>query len=125
MNTCKGFTLVELIIFIVISGILGSTILLGLNQVSRKSPTVEQQVIATATAVQCMEWFLGQRRSNRFSSLPCPSSSVPAFCSTPTGYTLSASISCTTLNSDTQYKTITVTVSGLADATVTSLIGDY
>lgn len=125
MKKINGFTLIELIIFIIITSLLATTILLSLNTVGQKSSSVSEQTIATATATQCMEWLLGQRRQLNYSTLTCPSSVVPSFCTTPSGYTLAVSITCTTLNTDTEYKTLTVTVSGKGSVTLTSLIGDY
>lgn len=120
-----GFTLIELVAFIIISGLLGSTILLALITVLQKTPTLFQQQVALQTSSQCMEWFIGQRHLNGFSSITCPSTTVPGFCTTPSGYTLSVNIACTTIGSDSQYKTITVTTSGLGDATISTLIAEY
>lgn len=121
----RGFTLIEIIVFIVISGILMSTILLGSTLALRSSPTVHQQWVALQTAQRCMEWYLQQRRLNGFASLTCPSTPTNANCSAPAGFTVSTSIACTTWNSDTDYKTITVNVTGLATLSLTAQVGDY
>src|SRR5436190_871857 len=107
-----GFTLIELVMFIIISSLLAGTILTALTIVTRKTPTVHQQVIATQIAKQCMEWYVGQRKLNGYSSLTCPNTTPPSFCTTQTGYTVSVNVVCTTISSDANYKTITVTVSG-------------
>ena len=117
-----GFTLIELIVFIVIIGILGSTFFISFNNALNNTGSAQDNLKALQTATQCMEWFIGQRRLKGFSSLSCPSTSVPSFC-TATGLTVN--IACTTLSSDSNYKTITVTVSGAGDATLTTLIADY
>jgi len=121
-NKQQGFTLIELVMFIVVTSLLATTILLALITATRDIPTIHQEIVATQTAKQCMEWFIGQQRLNGFTSLTCPSTTTPSFCTTPTGYTLSVNVSCTTINSDTNYKTITVTVSGLGDASFSTLI---
>lgn len=123
MKNQTGFTLIELIIFIVILGLLINSIVLTLRAVLINTPTLNQQMIAMQTARQCMEWFIGQRRINGASSLICPSTPSGTLCTAPSGYTISTSITCTTLSTDTTYKTITVTVSGNGNAVLTSLIG--
>ena len=72
-----------------------------------------------------MEWFTGQRQLNGYASITCPSSAVPAFCSAPSGYTLAVSITCTTISSDANYKTLTVTVSGDGNASLSTLFASY
>lgn len=126
MRKIIGFTLIELIIFIVVTAVLATTILVALNNALIKSPLDRQNIIALETAQQCMEWYLGQRRINGFASITCSASPpTPTLCTAPTGYSFNNSISCITLNSDTNYKLITITVSGNGDATLNSLIADY
>lgn len=121
----NGFTLIEVIVFIVVTSLVMSTLLLSANTVLRNSPSVHQQWIALQTAKRCMEWFLDQRRLNGYTSLTCPSTPSASACSAPSGYTVSNSIACTTWNSDTGFKTITVSVTGLASASISSQIGNY
>ncbi len=111
--------------FIIITGLLATTLMLGLSVGTQKTPIAHQQMVATATARKCMEWFIGQRRINGYSTLPCPNTTVPGFCTTPTGYSITTNVACTTLSGDANYKTITVTVSGLGDASLTTLIANY
>lgn len=124
-NQIRGFTLIELIIFIIVSSILATSILLVFAKALQQNPTSRQLLVAVNTAETCMEWFIGQRKINGYSNLSCPNSTVPSFCTAPTGYSITTNISCTTIGSDTNYKTIVVTVSGLGDATLTSLISLY
>lgn len=121
----QGFTLIEVMVFLIILSILGSAILLTFVAGLQKTPAIRQNMIALVTVQQCMEWFIGQRYLNNYSSITCPSTSVPAFCSAPSGYNMAVDVSCTTINSDSNYKTIAVTVSGLGDATSRLLIADY
>lgn len=125
MKQHHGFTLIEIIIFIIITALLAKTILLVLNTAALNTPKILQNTIANETAQQCMEWFIGQRQLNGYSSITCPSTSVPSFCSAPTGYTVAVNIQCTTINSDANYQTITVTISGKGDAGLTTLIANY
>lgn len=120
-----GFTLIEILVFIIVSSLLMSTLLLGANTALRSSPTVHQQWVAMQVAKKCMEWFLDQRRLNGYSTLTCPSTPTASACTAPSGFSVSNSVACTTWNSDTSYKTITVTVSGLSSASVSTQIGDY
>jgi type II secretory pathway pseudopilin PulG len=121
----SGFTLIELLVFIVISGLVMSTLLIGALQTLRKVPTTHFQWVAIETAQRCMEWFLDQRRINGYATLTCPSTPSPTACSAPSGYSVSTSITCTTWNSDSNYKTITVSVTGLASVSLTTMVGDY
>ena len=125
MKKTGGFTLLEVLVFIIIMGLLATTIMISLTNMGQKSPEARQQMTASFIAQQCMEYLLGQRRVIGYSTITCPSSTTPNFCTVPSGYTLSTSIACTTLNGDANYKTITLTVSGNGDATITSLVGDY
>lgn len=119
----QGFTLIEVIVLIIVTGLLGSTLLLGARTALIKTPDIHQQWRAMQTAQQCMEWFLGKKRLNGYDSITCPSTSTPSACSAPAGFTVSTSITCTTWNND-AYKTITITVSGLANAALSMQIGN-
>lgn len=125
MDKYQGFTYIELIFFIILTAILASTLLLSFNTSLQKTPTLTQNMIAGVTARQCMEWFIGQRSLNGYSAITCPSTTVPAFCSAPSGYAVAVNITCTTINSDANYQTITVTVSGAGDAKLTTLVANY
>ena len=65
----KGFTLIELVLFIIITSLVGSTILLAMITALEKIPSTYQQGVALQTARQCMEWFIGQRRIKRYTTL--------------------------------------------------------
>jgi len=121
----NGFTLIELILFILITGLLASTLLMAFYTALQKMPSVHQQMIATQSARRCMDWIIGQRKLNGLSSVACPSSSTPTFCTVPSGYTISVNITCTTLNSDANYETATVTIGGNGNATLTTLLAAY
>lgn len=124
MKKHRGFTLIELVMFIVITSILASGILLSFITVLNKTPVVLQNSIASQTAKQCAEWFLGQRRINGFSNFTC-NATVPAFCTAPTGYTLTSNCTTTAISGDSNYKTITITVSGAGNAGLSLLLADY
>ena len=121
----NGFTLIELLVFIIVSGLLMSVMLLGANAALRSIPAGHKQMVAIQTARRCMEWFVEQARLKGYSQLTCPSTPTIAACAVPSGYSITNTISCTTWNSDTAYKTITVSVTGLASASFSLQIGEY
>jgi len=120
----QGFSLIELIIFIVIIGIVGVALLRIFGTILQSSPSANYQTTAIALAQERMELILAKRRQSGFTSLtdPCSGSSA-SICINPTGYNVSANISNTTINSDNNYKTITVTVTGNGNATLTTIVG--
>jgi len=122
----RGFTIIELVVFIVIMGIIGVTILASFSAVLKGVSVPRQKIVATQVATRCIEWYLEQRYLYGFNTvaLTCPSTAVPSFCAAPSGYTISTSVSCTQLYSETgyNYKTITVTVSGLGNASLSLLV---
>lgn len=124
MRQTHGFTLVEVLIFIVVSSLLMNVILLSANTALQDSPSVRQQSLALATAEGCMEWLLDQRRLNGYASLSCPSTPATSACPLPSGYAISAAVACSTWNADTAFKTITVSVTGPASVSLSTLIGN-
>ena len=127
MNKYSGFTLIELIIFIIITAILGTTILVAFVNGMNQSPVIAQNANADLAAQQCAEWFIGQRDLNGFSSIACTSPNTPSYCTNnmPSGYTISTTCTSTTISSDSNYETITITVGGKGNATLTFIIGNY
>ncbi len=128
MKKQVGFTLIEVLLLIIVSSILAMTILLSLQTATKNMPNQLYNMTATQTAKLCLEWFVGQRRlqwGNGYLSVTCPSTAVPFTCVAPSGYTLSVDIACTTINSDANYKTITITVTGSGNATLSALIANY
>jgi type II secretory pathway pseudopilin PulG len=127
MNKQSGFTLIELTMFIIITGILGVTILLAFVYGLNRSPVESQNAIADLAAEQCAEWFMGQRQLNDYSSITCTNPNTPGYCTTnmPSGYSIVTSCTATTINGDSNYETLTITVSGKGNATLTFVIGNY
>jgi type II secretory pathway pseudopilin PulG len=92
MNS-RGFTLIEVIVFIIVMGIIGATIFASMNTVLRGSVTSHHQTAALQTAVQCMEWFVGQRYLKGFDAIPV-GNITPSLCISPS-YNVSANVSYT------------------------------
>ena len=122
----KVFTLVEMVIFIVIIGIAISFILSAMDIVLKTSHTTQENATAVDVASRCLEWYWGQNEMNGYSSITCPSTSVPSFCSAPSGFTVAVNVACTTLYSEASanYKTITATVSGKGSGSLSLLLAD-
>lgn len=125
MKRAQGFTMIEIIVFIVVTGLLVSTMLLGAYQSLQKAPEVHQQVVALQTAERCLEYFLGQTRMNGYATLSCPSTPSATACAAPSGFSVSTSVTCTTWNSDSNFKTITVSVSGASSVSLSTMVGNF
>ena len=105
----KGFTLIELIIFIIILGILSVGIFAAFNQVLAKAQNPEIIVKTTLLAKGRMNLILGEFKAKGFSATdPCSSGGPVSICNLPSGYTASSSITSVPTNE----KNILVTVNG-------------
>lgn len=122
MKKMAGFNMIELLVFIIIVGLFSNVGLLAIRTISTNTPVAHQALVAMQSARQCIEWYAGQRAVNGYSSISCPSSTVPAFCTVPSGYTIATNVTCTTINGDANYQTIVVTVGGKGNASLTLLI---
>jgi len=119
----SGFTLIELIVFIVVIGIVSAAIFVPLQVTAVKTPEATRQMIATELAQQRMELILGRRYLQGYSVSvldPCALGSPPTACTPPSGYNVNVNIVNISLG-----KSITVTVSGLGNATLVANIGNY
>ncbi len=120
-----GFTFIELVIFIVVSSIIAVTIFKASTTSLLGSGGTSDQITANNIAQQCMDYMLGNRRLNGYTTYSCPSTPGGSLCTTQAGFTLTNSVTCTTLGSDTNFKTLTVVVSGNGNATLNTLIANY
>lgn len=129
MKKHNGFTLIELVMFILITSILASSILLSYVGALGNSPTLLQNTIASQTVKQCAEWYLAQRRLNGYSNVSGAHCTNPltinGFCTKPAGYTLTGTCAPTTVRGDTNYETITLSVGGNGSASLSFLLGKY
>ena len=125
MRRLQGFSYIEILVFIIVTSILMTVLMLASTTALRSAPSVQNQWVALETARGCMEWFLDQRRLNGYTALSCPSTPSTSACSVPSGFSVSANVTCTTWGGDPNYKTITVSVSGLSSTSLSSMIGDY
>jgi type II secretory pathway pseudopilin PulG len=110
MKKKYGFTLVELVIFTMVLGILAGGILSAFYTTLGTLPRNSKNAIAANAAAKCMEWFVGQRYLNGIASINC-GNAIPSFCAVSTGYAIAAQVNCSAVG-----KGITVSVSGLGNA---------
>ena len=84
----RGFTLVEMVVFIVIVGVAAVALFQTFGQTLPRSPTPAQLVQATQLAQERMELILGRRGVASYAALndPCVGGTPPAICTTTFGY---------------------------------------
>jgi type II secretory pathway pseudopilin PulG len=120
-----GFTLIELVIFIVITGVLIAGLGAVFSTTMKGGAEPGRLTQATQIAQERMELILGRRRAVGFAAFtdPCPGS--PLCTPAPAGYAVAANI-VTGWNGNFNYKVITVTVTetatGSTVATLTSVV---
>jgi prepilin-type N-terminal cleavage/methylation domain-containing protein len=130
MNKKKhGFSLIELVVFIVVMGIIAASILTSFDIVLRGIPRTNYQATTMGCAINCIEWLYGQRRLNGFNNVSV-GTTIPTFCnnSLPSGYTMTANVSNTTFSGDSNYKIITTTVTSprnLGYANISVIVANY
>ena len=120
-----GYTLIELVVFIAVVGIMVAGVFGPINNVLLHAPHNLKQTTALDIAQTRMDLLLNQARYRGFDSVsvfndPCQ----PPIDCTPIGLVVNFSVSTgwTGDPGNTDYKTITVTVNGDGAATLTALI---
>ena len=131
-----GFSLVELILFIIIISVLATGLLAGVNQSLSGSGTAQPLSLGMQLARERMELILPQRRQLGFAGFtngppatfdPCtsaPASTQPVCTTWPAGYTVSATLVENWLG-DANYKVVTVSVSGPTTTQLQALVANY
>jgi len=125
----KGISVIELIVFIVIVGIIATTVMIGMERVLIGSGTAGNVGQANQLAQARAEMILAYRDYAGFSNAvdPCGLATVPAMCNavisfaSAQGYTVSV----TTNTAVTNYKLFTISVSGPASATIQVRVAAY
>lgn len=122
----QGFSLIELAILLSVIGIVGVALMMGYIISLQQMPKVSKNDMAANLAEGRMAVILGQFQINGFSagSDPCVASPSLAICSVPENYTVSSSITAN-YGGNSYMKLITVTVSGLGDASLQTLVTDH
>ena len=117
MGRGRGFTLLEMVVFIVIVGVAAVALFQMFRQTLPRSPTPAQPVQATQLAQERMELILGRRNVVGYAALndPCVGGTPPAICTNTFGYTVAVGgISAVVPwngNPVADFKLVTVTVS--------------
>lgn len=125
-RAAQGSTLIELIAFIVIVAILGVALLTAFSTSLRASPEAALITQAAQLAQERMELILAQRRAVGFAAFadPCVPGPGPSACTPPAGYGVSATIA-PNWNGDSNYRVVTVTVTGPSSASAVALVANY
>ena len=133
-NTQTGFSLIEVIAFIVIAGIIAAALAHTFAGAARGTANAAQITLGTQMAKERMELIFAQKRvlgfacftddvnGRRFDpcsaaaaagSCPATAASAHPSCTVPANYSISATLDAATCNGgNAAYKCITVTVSG-------------
>ena len=137
MSRLRGFTLVELLVFIVILGLAGYALFRSFGNVLPRSPTAGQLTQAMQLAQERMELILGQRDVRGYNNLadldPC-NVGAPSVCTSTFGYTVTsagtapgAPVAWPPNPATANYKLVTVTVAlGVTTlATQSAVLSNY
>lgn len=118
----RGFSLIEMIIFMVVIAIVITTVVLPIVQGMPDHAKQYNAIVAVELAQERMELILASRRNLGYASLAdlCVSTPSAENCTAPTGFTVTATI--TTSGSQ---KNISVVVSGDGDATLNAFVTSY
>lgn len=128
-----GFTLIEMVVFIVIVGIAAVALLRMFSQTMPRSPAPSQLTQATQLAQERMELILGRRSVAGYAALndPCVGGTPPAICTGTFGYVVAvsgiSSLVAWNGNPTTDFKliTVTVTLNGLQLAQSDAVVANY
>ncbi len=129
----SGFTLVEVVIFMVIVGVAAFALLRSFSSVLPRSPTAAQLTQASQIAQERIELILGRYVAAGFTAVndPCVGGTPPAICTPPAGYTvtvggITAPVAWNA-NPLASYKlvTVTVTLSGTQLAQENAVLANY
>lgn len=133
LHSAKGYSLVELVIFIVIMGIIGAALFTGFSAALSGTSASTGNADPMQLAQQRMELVLAQKRALGFTGFtaatfdPCtsaPPSTLPVCTGIPAGYSVNTALA-NNWGGDINYKVITVSVTGPTRATLTALVANY
>jgi len=123
-----GVTLVELIAFIVVVALLSTGLIATFTSAMRSTPESGEITHALQIAQERMELILAYKKSKGFTALidPCTLALPPAQCTSfPSGFNAPTVAIVNNWNGNTEYKTITVDVTGRQAITLTAVVANY
>lgn len=123
-----GVTLIELIAFIVIAGLLSTGLIAAFTSAMKSTPESGEITHALQLAQERMELVLAYKKSKGFTALidPCTLASPPAPCTVfPAGFNAPTVSIVNNWNGSAEYKVVTVDVTGLQNITLTALVASY
>ena len=129
----RGFTLIELVVFIVVMAILSTALTSVFANTLKGSPRASAVAKVAELAQERMELILAKRGQVSFSTFtstvfdPCtsvPASTQAPCAGVPAGYTVTSSLQ-TDWNGDTNYKVVTVTVMKSGSYNIQYLVASY
>lgn len=133
LRSYEGFTLMELLIFITILGVIVAG-LASIYPISLKGASLNTEYErALHLAQERMELIIGQRKILGFSNFnstnfdPCsrtPPSTIAVCTLIPAGYSVTSSYT-NNWNGDSNYRDISVQVNGVVDVQIQSLFANY
>jgi hypothetical protein len=120
-----GISLIEMVIFIVLVGIIATGLMAALHESLKHLPENQDDIVAIHLAESRLEFLIGQKFINDFSHFTdtCTDAEPPSICSVPSGYTVTSTIT-RGYESDPNLGTIRVVVTGKGRAEVETLIGN-
>ncbi|WP_372522081.1 prepilin-type N-terminal cleavage/methylation domain-containing protein [Sulfuricaulis sp.] len=123
-----GVTLVELIVFIVVVALLAIGLIAAFTSSMKDTPASGDVSQALQLAQERMELILAYKQSRGFNALidPCTLGSPPTQCTSfPSGFNVPAATIVNNWNGSSEYKVITVNVTGPQTLAVTALVASY
>jgi MSHA pilin protein MshD len=123
-----GVTLVELIAFIVIAALLATGLITTFTSSMKATPPSGDVSQALQLAQERMELILAYKKSKGFAAMidPCTLASPPAPCTSfPSGFNVPAAAIVNNWNGSSEYKVITVNVTGPQTIAITALVASY
>jgi MSHA pilin protein MshD len=129
-----GVTLIELVAFIVIVGVVVAGLMAGFSSTVRSAATPQEMTQGLQLAQGRLELIFARKQVLGFAGFtgatfdPCaPPAGAQQACLAPAGYTVTTSLA-TDWGGDTNYKVVTVQVTGLQGgqlAELTALVANY
>jgi hypothetical protein len=108
-----GVTLIEVAVFIIVMGIIGSGLLLSIEVALQKTPDIEKRSRAVEYAAERMNLITSRDDMFGFDEIPAPSTNYPCAvitCPSYSGFNIVSQIDMGSVGGVAGYKLVTVTV---------------